>query len=492
MQDMEQVREFCFFWRDKFLDPDIYYRELTGPALGDDCQNLGFRMDSGDGFEAKYPGAMGNTEAFASIIEGVGDIRLLGSAIYSQWRYFSHWSGDPRSILEEDNRTWFLLAFGQLEKLALAARRTFSGKPKELRIETYPSMFLDPTPGSEHKQVFLLKTDGTACLRCYGSMEEKPGADRILREERRTIDPAAAKEVIDTIIDSFTNTPVMELICYDCGSWHLTLTNEEGKTFVQSGPVHDDRFAPDGRSLSDVIRDAVDILDMLLFSGQYPLDIITKITMDYLRTEGEATGRRRPPASEHLEIDRNTETVELTTKYGEEGKVTHRYELPGKVARFLNERDAEDLFLPRPEPGGDEVENKLENLEYAFTVETRGDKRTVTGSFDKRHLPEDYEDFAEALSSLLGRYGGGELLDPKRYNHANRLKDEYIYCSVAFPGSSKTYYYICDSDLVEEGDEVRVPTGPENYLQDAVVKKVEYFDIYHAPYPVYKTKKFSL
>lgn len=43
---------------------------------------------------------------------------LLGSAIYSRWRYFNHWAYTGEEILEPQNRNWFITALTRLEKLS--------------------------------------------------------------------------------------------------------------------------------------------------------------------------------------------------------------------------------------------------------------------------------------------------------------------------------------------------------------------------------------
>ena len=48
----------------------------------------------------------------------MNDIDLLGSAIYSQWRYFNHWAYSGEEILELRNRSWFIL---ELDRLAMLA-----------------------------------------------------------------------------------------------------------------------------------------------------------------------------------------------------------------------------------------------------------------------------------------------------------------------------------------------------------------------------------
>ncbi|HBC96765.1 MAG TPA: hypothetical protein DC034_08240, partial [Clostridium sp.] len=86
-------------------------------------------------------------------------------------------------------------------------------------------------------------------------------------------------------------------------------------------------------------------------------------------------------------------------------------------------------------------------------------------------------------------YGLGEILDPSIYNLIKRRKGEYIYCSVTFDDSYKTYYYLTDDDSIEVGDLVMVPAGKDNNLAMVKVVKIEYFQKEKVPLPINKTKK---
>jgi len=70
-----------------------------------------------------------------------------------------------------------------------------------------------------------------------------------------------------------------------------------------------------------------------------------------------------------------------------------------------------------------------------------------------------------------------------------RRKGEYIYCSVTFDDSYKTYYYLTDDDSIEVGDLVMVPAGIDNHLAMVEVVKIEYFQDGNVPFPMNKIKK---
>lgn len=90
MEYLKQVHDFATKWTDKFRDQKINYIELVDHYMADDCEALGFQMDCGHAFLEKYGNAASKFDELNRVIDEITDISLLGSAIYSQWRYFNH------------------------------------------------------------------------------------------------------------------------------------------------------------------------------------------------------------------------------------------------------------------------------------------------------------------------------------------------------------------------------------------------------------------
>ena len=104
---MNQIHEFAVKWINKFRDQKINYMELIAHYMADECAELGFEMDCGHAFERVYGKAVSNSEELDKVIDDITDISLLGSAIYSRWKYFNHWAYNGAEILELKNRAWF-------------------------------------------------------------------------------------------------------------------------------------------------------------------------------------------------------------------------------------------------------------------------------------------------------------------------------------------------------------------------------------------------
>jgi 5-methylcytosine-specific restriction endonuclease McrA len=114
----KDIHAFAIKWVEKFSDSTIDYIEFVDRYMADDCEALGFKMDCGNSFSEIYGKAVFDYEELKLIINQISDISLLGSAIYSRWRYFNHWAYDAASILEEKNRKWFQLALNRLMQLS--------------------------------------------------------------------------------------------------------------------------------------------------------------------------------------------------------------------------------------------------------------------------------------------------------------------------------------------------------------------------------------
>lgn len=118
MADKNQIHAFAAKWIDKFQDENIDYIELADHYMADDCAALGFEMDCGHAFGEAYGKAASDVEELKKVIDSIVDIPLLGSVIYSRWRYFNHWAYTGAEILEPKNRAWFVLALSRLAELS--------------------------------------------------------------------------------------------------------------------------------------------------------------------------------------------------------------------------------------------------------------------------------------------------------------------------------------------------------------------------------------
>ncbi|SCY69790.1 hypothetical protein SAMN02910292_02555 [Lachnospiraceae bacterium XBB2008] len=123
-----------------------YYKIIENPntdeeelnrLFPDDCRSIGFEMDSGNSFIALYgKDAFHNIDSLKETIQKVDEVMVLGSGIFSKWRYLTHWAEE--SVLSETNIEWFLLALNRLYELtkreSLRVRIVANGIKKEKRM----------------------------------------------------------------------------------------------------------------------------------------------------------------------------------------------------------------------------------------------------------------------------------------------------------------------------------------------------------------------
>lgn len=119
------------------------------------------------------------------------------------------------------------------------------------------------------------------------------------------------------------------------------------------------------------------------------------------------------------------------------------------------------------------IDTPNETKDYKITIDyKKTPQKVIAGSFDKNGLPDNFEEFADAVFDFIRFYGWGEILDPSVYGKVKRRTTDYIYCSVVFEEGQKSYYYLTGDDSIEIGDFVLVPAGKDNH--EAVVQVVDW------------------
>ncbi len=113
----KEIHAFSLKWYNRFLSSEANYEEFIEPEMGEECRELEFEMDCGNAFMDIYGEAIHNASELESIIGQVSDVFLLGSAVFSRWRYFNHWAYQGSEILMPENKKWFLIALKKLASL---------------------------------------------------------------------------------------------------------------------------------------------------------------------------------------------------------------------------------------------------------------------------------------------------------------------------------------------------------------------------------------
>lgn len=496
MAEYYKIVEFAEKWCGKFRDQNVNYIELVDHWMADECAALGFEMDCGKGFEEKYGRAVHDHKALEAIIDGVTDVRLLGSAIYSRWRYFNHWAYSGEDILQPENRAWFIFALSRLTVLGRQKHMLFTGTLRKVKIISNRLGYgLRPEPEDEVEQHLSINSNGKVWFSSYAYGEDGNKYKKI-NAKRSSISKDAANRIMAALSTYFGNEYIEEFAT-DIGDWRMEMTNTEGKVYKFRGSLCGE-FAYEGEDISDMIRNALDMPWLYMFDGNAKSDIIQRIQIDYRRGTtmelGQSEGANgscsaKWDARENLAIDRETGSVEHVRNVGSGCKISQKYEPAEGVAKLLDKFDADELFAHIEGNPPDVCDDQLETREYRIAIDyKRNPQKVITGTYDKKGLPDDWEEFIESVHAFMNAYGIGELFRSSNYKRVKRRKGEYIYCSVEFYEGGKQYYYLTDDECIEVGNLVMVPAGEDDHTAIVEVVKVERFMENDVPLPVEKTK----
>jgi hypothetical protein len=113
-----RIRRFALVWAQMYKNhasvPGNYFEDVE--FMGEELADLGFEMDAGESLKRAVSGedAFRDNAVLERVINQI-DLQTLGNAIFSQWRYWNHWS---MGQMEEPDYQWFVIALSRLAELA--------------------------------------------------------------------------------------------------------------------------------------------------------------------------------------------------------------------------------------------------------------------------------------------------------------------------------------------------------------------------------------
>ena len=463
-------------------------------GFADKCFSLGFEMDTGVSFLEKFPKAFDSVEELDKIIDRVDDAHFLGTAIFSMWRYITHWTYCSHP-LDTDFRPWFISAFGRLMTITSEEKTppfVFFGNAKKVKIHSNNICFgYCSKKGDEVEQHLTITEDGRVWLTRYAINEDLNFADYKKTEQKQfKIDSEKAKMLLSKFTKYFRDEYEISFAT-DVGSFEMWIDDDEGKKAYFVGPLISE-FVVDGFDLSQLVRDTLDDQTLFVFDDN-GYEKIKRITIDYKFTSviipADESNDITWEYKDHLVIDRQTETIEDVLQLAEQCEVTRKYHVAEGVTSFLDDLDIEGLFTEFNEPEEDLLPSPEGTAIYEVKVEFyRQEPRIISGTYDKQGLPKDWPKFIEDLYQFISFYGFGEMFDEKQYARTYRKKNDYIFLSVKFGDYGKPYYYLTDDDTIQVGDQVEVPVGNDGTERIVRVSKKEYFSEDKLPMPLDKVK----
>jgi|GEM_PF-1431788 len=108
------IYHFAQNWENFFINTNLKYN--FEEDFGKDCMRLGFQMDCGNEF-SRLCSSFGYTvkDNLEDALKKIDDIDVIGSGLFSHWRYLTHWAYQYQLDEEECNR--FLLFIRRLKEL---------------------------------------------------------------------------------------------------------------------------------------------------------------------------------------------------------------------------------------------------------------------------------------------------------------------------------------------------------------------------------------
>ncbi|WEV39063.1 hypothetical protein OZX58_02155 [Lactobacillus sp. ESL0680] len=480
MKYLEQVHKFAYKWRKSFSDPDIDYHELIDFNFYNDCDRLGFKINSAD-LVLKYRDAIFDYQALAKTVSKITDVSQLGTLVFARWQYFHNLENKQvQQILKFENRSWFLIALTRLWNLTANDSQLFHGQIKQMKLKSNP-LSLNLQENTQSKQVLNLDEYGNVQFIAYNYDVTAKAQERNFKINQDT-----AQHVLWMLANYFQQIHD-EIVTTDVGNWQLELTNTAGQTFTFYGSL--DSFGEEKTNWSRLLRIALKMPELAAFDGGKEPDKINRICLDYHRNDKInfiKTANHKPfwlHYHEKLTIDRKTKTFTYFQKSSNGNRIEQKFRLNNSVTNLLDSLDTEALFAS----GGNNYFDR--NNHYRFTISYQhAQPRVIKGDFTQDGLPDDYPDFVERLRHFINYHGQGGLLDHLYFGRPGKHHGDYIFCSVRLQKNSPSYYYLSDDKNISVGDCVVVPVGDDDHELNGIVTKVEYFSRKKAPFPIEKTK----
>lgn len=488
-----RIHDFADHYFNLYRDPRTTNKQVCD-GFAEKCFDLGFEMDCGNAFCERYPKAFNDYTELEKIIEEIDDPQFLGTAIFSQWRYVTHWSYCSHP-LDPEFRPWFISAFGRLMTITSEDNTppfVFFGNAKKVKIHSNNIYFgYCPKEGDEVEQHLTITEDGRVWLTRYAIKEDLNFADLKKTEQKQfIIDKEKAKFLLSKFTKYFRDE-YNHLFATDVGQFEMWIDDDEGKKAYFVGPMISE-IVVDGYNLSQLVRDTLNDQTLFVFDSN-EFEKIKRITIDYKFSSAIIPADNGTDITweykDHLVIDRETDTIEDVLQLAEQCDVTRKYHIAEGVSSFLDDLDIESLFTEFNCPDDDATPSPEGTALYEVKVEFhRREPRIISGTYDKQGLPTDWPEFIEDLYRFISFYGFGEMFDKKQYARTHRKKNDYIFLSVKFGDYGKSYYYLTNDDTIQVGDQVEVPVGTDGTERIVRVLKKEYFSEDKLPMSLDKVK----
>ena len=469
----KQIYDFAVKWESVFRDftnykfQDIYFKLIN------DCEKLGFKEDLGIGFEYSYEEAFCDYLDFEDIVDYISDVDILGSIIYHKLKTF-----DKNSDAYEFS-LWLNIAFTRFVEIFCV--KIIDKKLKNVNISS--KKHLKKLGVSKIvEEVVTLNILGEVKVYIYENFD---GISRKIEEKSFNIDSEMVEKIFENLICSI-NKRKFPKDDIDENFWTLSLEDISYEKYKFKDFLGNDLFF-DSLSLSEFIRNTLDIDDLLLFDNnkydeikkfEIKYDRITKISDDEINY------------SENFIIDADLGTIEHIQNISEDIVVSKKYQIKYEIKKLLDEINSKNLFENNKQNLNEIIFPSNEERKYSIIIDfKKKGQKVINGFYYKNNLPKCWRNLIYNIEHLIKFFDYKELFDEKVFDKELFSKDDFMFCSVVFSDCGKKYYYISEDNNINIGDDVLVSVGKEHKIKIVKVVKIEYFNEKNSPFPIEKTKR---
>lgn len=493
-EDLGAINNFAKKWLNIFQDPQTCYQDLLDNELGPDCYKLNFEPDILPYLAISYKDMVTSYKDLEKYIHYITFPDTIGSIIYSRWVSLNKSLHNKEEVLNPENRSWFILALKRLLIISNEEVYLLEGGAKTIHLTSIcNSVNYLLEAGLEQEHHLTIDLNGQVSFSTLNHPYEEILYYRTGRSQELNIGKPAANKILNAVGKYFSGN-YSERLALDAGLWYMEVVNKQGHSYFYRGslvPVS----RKENLDLSAIIRNELAIDNLYLLDGEIEADKVDRICIDYNRKVKVKARNHQEEGMvkvyrENLIIDRESESIEYIQDNGGSCTVSRKFQFKGKLGEFLDGLDSHRTFEFIHGKSSDIIENPYDLRRYKITMDlSKTGQRTIEGKFYKQGLPRNWNDFIQNLLNFMSSYDQSQILNPAIYNFMARKKGEYIYCSVSFDNSYKTYYYLTDDYSINVGDLVMVPVGQDDNLSTAKVIDIEYFKEEDVPFPLDKIKK---
>ena len=212
---------------------------------------------------------------------------------------------------------------------------------------------------------------------------------------------------------------------------------------------------------------------------------INKITLEYQRNvrfiqkneEGTENETVNWDYKEEMILDRYEETLTIRQVIAPGRELTKEYHMRDEIPELM---DKCMEYLGKLESASGPKES--ESAEFKLCLECGASaSRVVTGTYNRRGLPEGWDAFIREIAGYIRFYESYEdILNPYIYRKGRR-PGEQIICQVIFHEGGQRHAYRTEDESLEVGDQVIVPAGPYHQEIPAKIVAIDYYQTEDLP-----------